>query len=119
MKKYQNTLQTAVLSQFVEVGTYSGAELAFKAARPEVKIAGQAVTFAKGSVALRMPHDVVSCTNACVLGTVTESLNIDFNVVSVESLDVLKAEVDRIYLLTKEALVHGVLPPVYSDFSEA
>lgn len=119
MKKYQNTLQTTAHSQFVEVGTYSGAELAFKASRPEVKVSGQAVTFAKGSLALRMPHEIISCNNECVLGSVTESLSIDFNVVSVEALDVLKAEVDRIFALTKESLVHGVLPPVYSDFSEA
>lgn len=115
--KYQNTLQEATKSQFIEIGSYSGNELMFTARRPTSKVGNQVVTFAKGSVTLRMPHEIVSCADkACVLGTVMESLSIDFNIVDVDSIDVLKAEVDRVFALVKTQMVHGILPPLYSDF---
>lgn len=116
MKKYQNISQSLTASTFIEIGTFSGAEVSFAAKRPTTKVGNQQVTFAKGAVALRMPHEVLSCVDECVVGTVMESASFDFNVVTVEALDVLKAEIDRIYALTKASLVHGVLPPVYSDF---
>lgn len=120
MKSYQNTLQTLNKSSFIEIGTYSGAEIDFTVKRPSIKVGGQAVNFAKGSISLRTPHDIVACgeTSACTVGTVTESVSFDFNIVTLEALDVLKAELDRVFLLTKQSLIHGVLPPVYSSFTE-
>lgn len=118
MIKYQNISQTLNKSSFIEIGEYTGDELTFTAKRPKVNVGGQEVVFAKGSIALRSPHEVTSCdeANGCVLGTVTESVTLDFNVVGIDSLDVLKAEIDRVFALVKTSMTHGVLPPVYSDF---
>lgn len=120
MKSYQNILQTATNSAFVEVGSYSGAELGFNAKKITTKVGDMVVPFVKASIALRMPKDVTSCsTPACVIGTVTESFKCEFNITDVTSLDVLKAEIDRVFALTKVALAHGVLPPVSATFADA
>lgn len=118
MKSYQNTMQSLKASTFIEIGSFSGTEVAFKASSPITKVGQSQVTFAKGAVSVRMPHDVTPCETACPIGTVTESISIDFNVVDPASLDVLKAEVDRIFAATKATLVRGILPPVYSTFTE-
>lgn len=119
--KYQNTLQNGNKSTFIEVGTYSGDELTFDAKARDVQVGGQVVKFARASISLRMPHEITACgdNSGCVVGAVTQSLKIDFNVMNEEALDVLKAEVDRVFLLTKQSLVHGVLPPQYSSFESA
>lgn len=111
-------MQNAKASTFVEVGTYSGAELTFKVTRPQVKVGSSVVNFAKASIALRTPHEVIPCESSCAIGTVMESAEINFNVVSEASLDVLKAEVDRVFLQVKTALAHGVLPAPLSTFSD-
>lgn len=120
MKSYQNTLTTATSTSFIEIGTYSGAVLDFTAKRPKVKVGGQEVVMSKGTISVRTPHEVTACgdNSGCTVGTVTESMKIDFNIVSLDALDVLKAELDRIFALTKVSLVHGVLPAPYSSFTE-
>lgn len=120
MKSYQNTLTTATTSSFIEVGTYSGTILEFSVKRPKVKVGGQEVVMSKGTINVRTPHDIIACgdNSGCTVGTVTESVKIDFNIVSLDALDVLKVELDRILALTKESMVHGVLPAPYSSFAE-
>lgn len=120
MKIYQNTLQAQNASTFVEVGEYSGAEIKFSAKSPTVKVGNQTVKFAKASVSLRVPTEITSCDkdSTCVIGTVTESVSIDFNVIDTASLDVLQAELLRVFTLTRERLSNGVVPPVYSDFAQ-
>lgn len=119
MKSYQNTLTTATTSSFIEVGTYSGTILEFSVKRPKVKVGGQEVVMSKGTINVRTPQNITACGDAsgCSVGTVTESVKIDFNVVSRDALDVLKAELDRVFALTKESLTHGVLPAPYSSFA--
>lgn len=116
MLKYQNTSQSINSSTFIDIGNFSGQELIFSAKTPTPKVGDAVVKFAKSAIEVRKPKDIKSCATDCSVGTVSESIQVNFNVTSVESLDVLWAELIRVYALTKATLVHGVLPPVYSTF---
>lgn len=118
MKQYQNLQQDASKSTFIEIGTFSGDEVHFTARRPKSMINGQEVNFAKAGVTVTKPHTVTNCATQCTAGQVTESMRLEFNLVSIEAYDVLKAELDRVLALTKASLIHGVLPPAYSSFKD-
>lgn len=119
--KYQNTLQNGNKSSFIETELFNGNELAFDAKATRVTVGGQVVKFAKASIVLRTPKDIIPCggVDGCSVGTVTQSFKIEFNILDEESLDVLQAEVLRVLALTKESLAHGILPPQYSTFVSA
>lgn len=117
-KKYQNVEQTPKASKFIEIGDHTGLEVAFKASSPQTKVGGVLVGFKTASIRVTEPQTVTGCGTECAVGQVINSVDMSFNVTTVDALDSLKNEMERVFALAKDSLIHGLLPPMYSTFEE-
>lgn len=118
MKKYQNVLAGRDKSTFVDVANRDNSELTFTSKTAVMRNNGAQAQVVAGSVTVTKPKAVANCATECEAFRFTESVSIRFNVEQFDttSLDALKAEVDRVFLLVKQNLSGGILPAISDTF---
>lgn len=118
--KYTNVKHQGNTGEWIDSTSFTGQTVQTTAQQPKVVVGGVQVTFGKSKIRVSKPRTVQSCGTDCAVGTVIESVELAFNVVDSTSLDALKAEVLRVLAFgnTTDMLVHGLIPPAYTNFDD-
>lgn len=117
-KKYQNVLASRDKSIFMDVVNRDGSEITFTSKVATMAKNGAQAHVVAGSIAVNVPKAVTNCTTGCEAFRYTQSVALRFNVeqYDIDTLDALKAELDRVFALIKQNISGGVLPAVSDTF---
>lgn len=119
MPKYQNTALKSGNSEFVEIGTFSGATASFSAKVSRLQVSTQSVDVTAGKLVYVLPKAVFASTDVEQnnrLGVVNTVFRIEFNAVDLTDLRAVRTEALRLFDAAERALVHGVVPGASETF---